>query len=473
MDDFLFDDLLFPEEFNQDKALIDRYNAQKNDTSSFYDVNEFEVLIEYFIFTFEINEAMSIVSRAISQHPDSVSIKMKKAYLYIIGGQLRKAMKLLQKLVVLEPSNYEIHHLMGMTYSKTGKFESSKESYIKALNVCPREEKVQILVDLAIEYSSKGMNDEAIKLLAEAVKIDPKEDFAVYELQFSLQRANRQSEGPSFFNQIIDANPYSVAAWFNLAVCYGHSKEFTKAVESYDYALAINENHTPSLFNKGNILYQMGEYQKALDTYNLVANLEDPMPITYCNMGECYEQLMDFQNAIKYFNKALEMDPEFADAYIGIAIAEDLLGNAEKSIVAIKNALKLSPSNSDYHHFYAEMLKKDKQYDKAIEIFEKSLLFSNPNITVFLGFFDCLFITKQDEKAMKTISVAFNKFGEQDELNVRFLALLTRQGKVKKASILLEALLNSNQGIGRKFISYHPQAIENKEVLELINEYSR
>ncbi|MFT4984794.1 MAG: tetratricopeptide (TPR) repeat protein [Glaciecola sp.] len=473
LEDFIFDDLPFPQDFIQDKPLIDKYVALKKEKkNSFFDVEEFEIIIDYYIFTFDTKEAQTAVAKATSQHPDSNCLKIKKAYVLTVVGQMRKALILLQQVVSVEPLNYEVHQLMAMTYSKTGKTDKAIESYMKAITYCNKEEKVQIMIDLALEFSNVNRFDESLKLLKTIVLLNPKEDFAIYELQFCLHKAGRLDEGPAIFQQIIDLNPYSIAAWFNLGVCYGNNEKHTEALEAYDYALAINEKHTPSLFNKGNMLYQMEEYSKALEAYQMVVNVEEPMAITYCNMGECHEQLMEFEQALKYYYKALEMDPSFADAHIGCAIAEDLLGNTDKAVECIEKALKISPSSSDYRHFYAEMLKKAKQYDKAITVFEKALKNSKNDISTYLGYFDCLFVTNQDEKAMDVISQGFKNLGEQDELSVRFLALLTRQGKMKKASILLETLLNSNKSIGRKFLSYHPQASEKREVIQLINEYS-
>jgi len=100
-----------------------------------------------------------------------------------------------------------------------------------------------------------------------------------------------------------------------------------------------------------------------------------------------------------------------------------------------------------------KMLKKAKKYDQAITVFEQTLKSSSSDINVYLGYFDCLFLTQRDDKALDVILLAFKQFKEQDELNIRFLAMLTRQGKVKKASILLETLLNTNHSIGDKAVS--------------------
>ena len=46
----------------------------------------------------------------------------------------------------------------------------------------------------------------------------------------------------TFFTSYIENNPYSYYAWFNLGLSYGRMSLFEKAIDAYDYAIAIKEN---------------------------------------------------------------------------------------------------------------------------------------------------------------------------------------------------------------------------------------
>ena len=51
--------------------------------------------------------------------------------------------------------------------------------------------------------------------------------------------------------------------------------KYGDALTSYDLALSIEQNYTPSLINKGDTLYKMGRFTDAVDAYNK-ANVTDP-----------------------------------------------------------------------------------------------------------------------------------------------------------------------------------------------------
>lgn len=477
MDDFNFDDLgedaLFPQDFYQNKDLINRYREQAAENRvSYFDVEQFEIIFDYFIYTYELHTAKSLIDHAKHQHPTDTNIKLKEAYLYTMTGKFNDALVVLQELHEYMPTSFEVSQLTGLSYSKLGQHESAITHYKKAISECDGEEKSQIMFELALELSSHEKNEQALDVLIELVKMAPDESIAIYEIMFCLQKLRKQERGLKIFNDILDKDPYNLAAWFNLGVCYNDVGDYMKALESYDYAIAIDPKHTPSQFNKGNIHYKLEQYPQAIDCYQEVVQLEEPMAITYCNIGECYEQLMEFDAALVNFKKAIAMDPNFADAYIGCAIAHDLKGDKELTLAMIEKANRIFPDNPDYLHFYAEMLKKSGLLEKAESAFERCLAVNPHDLNVYLGYIDCLFTLDKNENAFDTIKRAYDEVGESDELNIRILAYSLRTNQENKAVILLETLLNTDRRFGKKFLDYHPQALKSLRIVELIKDYT-
>ena len=73
------------------------------------------------------------------------------------------------------------------------------------------------------------------------------------------------------FNKLIDKNPYNPAYWVGLAKCQFATKDFDKAIESCDFAIAADEEFgeahiikAHSLFHLENIEGAIVEYRKAL-----------------------------------------------------------------------------------------------------------------------------------------------------------------------------------------------------------------
>lgn len=62
------------------------------------------------------------------------------------------------------------------------------------------------------------------------------------------QGLNQKAE--TFYNRLIDKNPYSAPYWFGLARCYFEQQLFDKAIEACDYAIVADEEFAESLYRK-------------------------------------------------------------------------------------------------------------------------------------------------------------------------------------------------------------------------------
>ena len=86
----------------------------------------------------------------------------------------------------------------------------------------------------------------------------------VYELSFCFEISNRTKESIAYFGNFLDKNPYSKAAWFNLGIAYNNTEEYDKAIEAYDFAIAIDDSFASAYFNKANSYANLNLYEKAI-----------------------------------------------------------------------------------------------------------------------------------------------------------------------------------------------------------------
>ena len=88
----------------------------------------------------------------------------------------------------------------------------------------------------------------------------------MYELTDDYTQAIR------FFKKFIDHNPYSFQAWHYLGIVYFKKEDFLNAIEAFDFALLINEDHALSYIQKAECLSKEGYYEKAIECYKKVKN---------------------------------------------------------------------------------------------------------------------------------------------------------------------------------------------------------
>ncbi|MFW5975108.1 MAG: tetratricopeptide repeat protein, partial [Bacteroidota bacterium] len=210
---------------------------QKND-SYFYDVEDFENLIDYYISRSNKKLTEMAIREALEQHPNHNGFILKKAQYYISIDKYDEALTLLNQLEKIDPYNIEIFFIKGGLYSQLNKFNKAIEQYKKALN---EENAAEVYTNIAYEYENMGKYKKAIDYLKEALHSDPEDYGLLYELSFCYEITGEMQQGIRFFKQFINENPFSKEAWYNIGMLYSAAGEYENAIEAYDYSLAIDE----------------------------------------------------------------------------------------------------------------------------------------------------------------------------------------------------------------------------------------
>ena len=108
---------------------------RKNNESYFFDVIEFETIIDYYIESNNSSKAFEAATLATEQHPNSVSIQLRKARVLLDKGRAVEALRLLKKLENIEPGNHEIYIAKGTAYGMLGDIQGAKKMFDYSLTL--------------------------------------------------------------------------------------------------------------------------------------------------------------------------------------------------------------------------------------------------------------------------------------------------------------------------------------------------
>jgi tetratricopeptide (TPR) repeat protein len=106
--DFMIDGEGSFEEFEWE-APIERFEDMlKNKKNWFFDVEDFELLIDYYLDRGNFKKAGIALSFAQGQHPGATSILLRESQVLLTNGKLNKALKILDEIELLEPNSEEV-----------------------------------------------------------------------------------------------------------------------------------------------------------------------------------------------------------------------------------------------------------------------------------------------------------------------------------------------------------------------------
>ena len=101
---------------------VSRYEDMlKNHTRCFFDVHEFEDIIDYYLDTENFSKASMVADYASHIYPSATSIRLRMAEILIDKSQPVKALNILNQLEPLESGEYGIYLLKGAALNMLGK----------------------------------------------------------------------------------------------------------------------------------------------------------------------------------------------------------------------------------------------------------------------------------------------------------------------------------------------------------------
>lgn len=361
----------FESNLREDLEIFESY--LKSGVICFLDSDRLEALIDHYLITNQYSKAKKCAEHALQHFSFNVSLKLRLAQSMGAIGQLKEALGVLSDIEKTEIPSFEVVLTKASIFSQLRDSKNAIKYFKESLSLCEPEDKDEIFLDLAMEYENLKDYRGALEVLKDAIKYNPKNEGAIYEIAFCYDQLKDYSKAIKCYSDFIDENPYSFTAWYNLGNAYSKSESFDKAVWAYDYCVLINEDFGPVYFNLGNAYLSLEKYQLSIDCFNKCMELDGEDPIALCYIGEAHEQLGELELAKGFYKQSLELAPLLPDAWLGLGIVEDLQGKTREALVFIQKALELDPNNAGIYSVLAGAYEKLDEIEKAVEYYQISL----------------------------------------------------------------------------------------------------
>ncbi len=450
--------------------LVSRFEAMmQEDAQSFFDVDEFESIIDYYFDIHEFGMSNKAVDLGLEQHPSCTSFKIRKSRLLAYEKKFYEALEILNLIQLIEPANEEIFIIKGEIYSLMNKHELAIAEYQNAIPLSENPE--EIYANIAFEYENLNDYPNAIKNLKAALNEKPESENLIHEIAFFFEITGREEEAILFFQEFLDDNPYSKVAWFNLGIFFNALDFFEKAVEAYEFALAIDENFSSAIFNLANAYSGLKMYRKAIHYYKETFKFEDAEAITYNYIAESYESLEDLKEAMVYFNKALEVDEKLADAWAGLGrvfVKQDL---DKTAVQYYEKAIEFMPLNDDFKYELAITCLRNKWLKKAQMLFDEIVNHDPQYIEAWINKSICVSLTEGLDAAIDVIESALLKNKESASLWYRLAGYLYNSGKVQQAFYYVEAAMKLDFDKNVELLEMIPSLEQESRFIELLSIY--
>jgi len=214
---------------------------------------------------------------------------------------------------------------------------------------------------LGVNYFNNGQHNYAIGALKKAVKLNPSNAEAHFNLGRAYKRVGKDEKARTEFSISTRLSPET----FNECV--------KKYREKIDYEFKETQNYS----ELGSAYAEKGMINDAIDAYRKLIAIEPENALAHYSLGTLYSKKGMYVDAADEFWMAVEIDPDMSEAHYNLGLVYYRQGMFEKAIAEYKAVLKLLPEiqkkkRSSVHYKLGMAYEDSKMFSDAISELNKA-----------------------------------------------------------------------------------------------------
>jgi tetratricopeptide (TPR) repeat protein len=184
---------------------------------------------------------------------------------------------------------------------------------------------------LGVNYLNNGQHNYAIGALKKAIKLNPSNAEAHFNLGRAYKRGGMDEKARAEFSISTRINPEI----FNECV--------KKYREKIDYELTETQNYS----ELGSAYAEKGMINDAIDAYKKLIAIEPENARAHYSLGTLYSKRRMYDDAADEFWMAVEIEPDMSEAHYNLGLVYYRQDMFEKAIAEYQTALKLLPETQN------------------------------------------------------------------------------------------------------------------------------
>lgn len=445
--------------------LVERFEIGSN--RIYFDVEEFEIIIEYYLEYLDIESAEKALKIAFCLHPNNPDLLLKQSEINFHKSDFRAALQCLKKYP--NPNDSEMLFWQGKSLIELDCIDLACECF----NTIAENEKNDKNFDVLCFDIARAFYDErfcriSIEWLKKGYAFNPKNTLLInyYAQQYSF--LNQYEEAIDLLNKSLDLDPYQSSVWAQLCSNLLKVGKLNEAIEAIDFTILLNKENSMAWQLKGDLLCDAKEFDKAIKCLSKAKDLAtSPEEKSECFflLADCFEQKGDYTNALSCYQENIRLNKE-----LGISDSASLLGYAyslletEKYDEALKICEELSktfPDLSEGWFYKGEVFSALNRFDEAEECYIKAIETENNQEFLYSAFISLgnIYLEKEElEKALEIYNKAYKT--KKDDKKLLLLLSITHyklNNKTEAFSFLKKVAKNDAEAI-RHFLKICPEA---------------
>ena len=429
---------------------------------------QYHDLINYYEGEYLFERALEVADYAILQYSLSLDFYLRKAELLLQNAQAEQALAALDKAELLVPNclttsllrseglaaldmhSEAIYLLEGLRDSVSGKDLS------------------KVYAQEGLMYHLQREYEREYLMLEAALKEDHDNKEALSRMWYCVEAARKHRESVELHKAIIEKNPFSSLAWYNLGASQQYLTNYEEAIEAYEYAFLTNPSFEFAYRSCAEVCMDTNDYQKALQCYQELVEWSEPDDDLFLCVGKCYEKLGNHPVALTFLEQAIVLNPLNDEAFYHIGNCYAGQKKWKDAINAYLKAIRTNELDENYFAALGEAYLQTGNYKDA-EIHLKAAADIAPEMACYWIKLARFYMdTQRIEDALEVLDEA-EEYTFGSEILYYRSAFLFKMGKKREALLVLEEALCEDFYAHGSMFSLLPMMAKDSEVKAVIS----
>lgn len=215
------------------------------------------------------------------------------------------------KAIELKPNYIKAYENRGKAFRALGEDEKADADFQRAAKLISSYKGGDKIIEEALALNKRGEYSKALKLLNNAAKLYPDNQFIFVNRGNIYNNYFRNYEAAiADYNKTIEINDKFSWPYLNRAIAYGRLKRWNEAIVDYGRALDIDPHYASAYNGRAWTYCQIGKFEEALVDANKALELRPNEANFYDTRASAYSGLKRYAEAIVDMDRAIKLLPE-------------------------------------------------------------------------------------------------------------------------------------------------------------------
>ena len=453
------------------QLVLDFERMERQGERRYFDLDEMETIIDFYLDSYDGEMIEKSVRHGEYLFPTSNEIKLRRAHLLCFKEQYNDAFTILKQLERIQPDDTDVLYALGVVMSALDQPRKAIQYYNKA--AADGYELGIIYGNIADEYVKMDRRQDARNYYRKALKAKPDDEHSLYELANCYEDDGLIDKWIDYYRRFVEEHPYSAVGWFCLAEGYAAAMLFEKAIDAYQFAIAIDADYYYA-YTRMSICHQaLGDYKAAVEALHEAAEHTEDKALVYYQIGELFRFQNNQYSAISYYRKATKEDPFYADAWYSMAACYTQTLDFNDAIECAQKAIDIEPDSPIYLTTLALVYADSGDYENADKVFAVATQHYADFEQGWLAYADYNIMRRNFEEAIEGLNKGLPDCEMVMEFNKRLALCYYLTGRRNMLYNAVRACIYENAEGTQELLDYVPELKNDPEVMNIIYSHSK